>query len=280
MCSNSTNGAGNGPILAFLGPRGTYSHQAAYDRFAETVHYRARDTISDVFHSVGPTTQLALLPQENSIFGTVTETYDLLRSSAVGESKWIRGATLPEIQRVLSHEQALGQCQKFIETHLPTAQLVSVASTAAAAEAVSTLPDAANSAAICSKICVQLFADLEILYDGIQDKHERGECNALIRLELQRPASSMAPQASAVTVTDLLAALRLPGFIGQREQFDSVYFVEVLDDNEHGDSSQPSSRPSGRDGITGRSSSWMDRVLGAITRVAESGGRADLLGTW
>ena len=75
---------------------------------------------ADVFHNVGPTTQLALLPQENSIFGTVTETYDLLRSSAVGESKWIRGAvtlsiqhclvvrrgkTLPEIQRVLSHEQ-------------------------------------------------------------------------------------------------------------------------------------------------------------------------------
>jgi prephenate dehydratase len=118
---------------------------------------------------------------------------------------------------------------------------------------------------------------------------ERGECNALIRLELQRPASSKAPQTSAVTVTDLLAALRLPGVrldrrpsssSAQREQFDSVYFVEVLDDNEHGDSSQPSSRPSGRDGITGRSSSWMDRVLGAITRVAESGGRADLLGTW
>jgi prephenate dehydratase len=75
---------------------------------------------ADAFHSVGPTTHLALLPQENSIFGTVTETYDLMRSSTVGESKWIRGAvtlsvqhclvvrrgkTLPEIKKVLSHEQ-------------------------------------------------------------------------------------------------------------------------------------------------------------------------------
>ena len=117
---------------------------------------------------------------------------------------------------------------------------------------------------------------------------ERGECNALIRLELQRPESSVALQTSAVTVTDLLAALCLPGVridrrpsssSAQHKQFDSVYFVEVVDDNEHADPSQPSSQPSGRDGITGRSS-WMDRVLGAIARVAESGGRADLVGTW
>jgi len=118
--------------------------QAAFDRFAKTVHYCALDTISgpydptsvgnisinyasranetgsDVFHSVGPTVHLALLPQENSIFGIVTETYDLLRSSDVGESRWIRGAvtlpiqhclmvrrgkTLRDIKKVLSHEQ-------------------------------------------------------------------------------------------------------------------------------------------------------------------------------
>ena len=77
---------------------------------------------TDVFHSVGPFRDLtlALLPQENSIFGIVTETYDLLRSSELGESKWIRGAvTLPvqhclivrrgktmrDIKTVLSHEQ-------------------------------------------------------------------------------------------------------------------------------------------------------------------------------
>lgn len=79
------------PVLTYLGPAGTYSHQTAFDRFAETVHYRALNTFSDVFHSVGPTVHLALLPQENSIFGIVTETYDLLRSSDVGESRWVRG---------------------------------------------------------------------------------------------------------------------------------------------------------------------------------------------
>ena len=75
-----------------------------------------------MFHNVGPSGDpaLALLPQENSIFGIVTETYDLLRSSELGESKWIRGAvtlsvqhclvvrrgkTMRDIKRVLSHEQ-------------------------------------------------------------------------------------------------------------------------------------------------------------------------------
>ncbi len=80
----------------------------------------ADETGLDVFLSVGPTVKLALLPQENSIFGIVTETYDLLRFSHVGTSKWIRGTvTLPiqhclvvqrgkalrDVKKVLSHEQ-------------------------------------------------------------------------------------------------------------------------------------------------------------------------------
>ncbi|KAI9445301.1 PDT-domain-containing protein [Lactarius indigo] len=313
------------PILTYLGPAGTYSHQAAFDRFAETVHYRALNTISDVFHSVGPTVYLGLLPQENSIFGIVTETYDLLRSSDVGESRWIRGAvtlpiqhclvvrrgkTLRDIKKVLSHEQALGQCQRFLAAHLPEAQQVSVASTAAAAEVVSKQPEAtADCAAICSKICLQLFANLELLHEGIQNEHQnftrfyilanhpssplpnaqydgRGEFNALIRLELQQKAEGLnTPQDSQhPTVTDLLAALCLPAIridrrpSAQHELFASVYLVEVVD-NEASNDSQPPQRV-GEDLVTGSSSPWKERVLNAVARVVTRGGRADLLGTW
>lgn len=74
----------------------------------------------DVYHSVGEQISLGLLPQENSIYGTVKETYDLLRSEDLGHTKWIRGAVvlpvchcllvrkgrrLHDIQKVLSHEQ-------------------------------------------------------------------------------------------------------------------------------------------------------------------------------
>jgi len=71
----------------------------------------------------------------------------------------------------------LGQCGQFLATHLPAARLVKVPSTAAAAEAVSTQADgdAADSAAICSKICLQLFGDLEMIHEGIQDSHRESE---------------------------------------------------------------------------------------------------------
>ncbi|KAI0307713.1 Prephenate dehydratase-domain-containing protein [Multifurca ochricompacta] len=303
------------PVLTFLGPAGTYSHQAAYDRFAEAVHYRTGNTISDVFHSVSPTVQLALLPQENSIFGVVTETYDLLQ-------KWIRGAvtlsiqhclvvqrgkTLRDIKKVLSHEQALGQCKQFIATHLPAARLVSVASTAAAAQIVSTQSDAADCAAICSKVCLQLFADLEILHEGIQNEQQNstrfyilsnhpslplpntpydghGKGNALIRLGVHK-SETRTPQSSPVAVTDLLAALGLPAVridrrpSAQHELFSSVYFVEVADDERSDDFQSSSSHYSSKDGVI-KPSSWKERIVDSIARVAERGGRADLLGIW
>ena len=109
--------------------------------------------------------------------------------------------------------------------------------------------------------------------------NEYGECNALIRLEVLQKADSE-PQARdtrIVSVSDLLTALRLPALridrrpsiSVPREQFGDVYLVEVMDDERRFDGFQPSSPPS-----------WKEKVLGAITRVVESGGRATLLGTW
>ena len=80
-----------------------------------------------MFYSVDAGISLGLLPQENSIFGTVTETYDLLRSEDLGVMKWIRGAVvlpvshcllvrkgqkLQGIRRVLSHEQVSFRTKK------------------------------------------------------------------------------------------------------------------------------------------------------------------------
>jgi len=282
---------------------------------------------ADVFHDVGSLAQLGLVPQENSTFGIVMETYDSMRSSEVGKSKWVRGAvtlsiehclvvprgkTLRDIKRVLSHEQGLGQCRQFLAAHLPAARLVSVASTAAAAEVVSKqTDDAGDSAAICSKICVQLFANLEILREGIQDEQDNftrfyiiandassplpntwsdgvKEHNALIRLEVSQDCSEPRDRHAPVTMTisGLLATLglpivridRRPSTSGPREQFGSVYFVEATD-TKRPDGSQPSSEHAAKVGSTGLSP-WKERVLGAVTRVVESGGCVDLLGTW
>ena len=96
-----------------------------------------------------------------------------------------------------------------------------------------------------------------------------------------------------VTISDLLAALRLPALRVDRrpsisvprEPFGDVYLVEVMDDERRRQSDygfQPSSPAQCADemGVTDLPSSWKERVLGAIARVVESGGRATLLGTW
>ncbi|TFK57183.1 hypothetical protein OE88DRAFT_104397 [Heliocybe sulcata] len=61
----------NLPRLAFLGPPGTYSHQAACSRFADSVEYYERSSIPDVFSALSNETPLALIPQENSLPGCV-----------------------------------------------------------------------------------------------------------------------------------------------------------------------------------------------------------------
>jgi hypothetical protein len=78
---------------------------------------------------------------------------------------------------------------------------------------------------------------------------------------------------------------RRPSTSEPREQFGSEYFVEVMD-SERSDGlgpppqqQQQQGRHVGKAGITGLSS-WKERVVGAVARVVESGGRADLLGTW
>jgi chorismate mutase/prephenate dehydratase len=65
--------------VSFLGPRGTYSHQAASSRFGDSVLYSKQRTIADVFRSVEKKeSTYGVVPFENSTHGTVTQTIDEL----------------------------------------------------------------------------------------------------------------------------------------------------------------------------------------------------------
>lgn len=134
--------------------------------------------IQDVFSSLSPSVPLGVVPQENSTFGSVIETCNALRGSHPGFVRGEvllkidhcllvrKGVKLDEIRKVMSHEQALGQCQEFLATHLPLATLEKSTSTAAAARAL--LDNPPECAAICSQICATLFQGLEVLHQGIQ----------------------------------------------------------------------------------------------------------------
>jgi len=113
--------------VSFQGERGAYSEAAARSFFNEEIETIHLSTFAEVLENTSTDkTEYAILPIENSLEGSVGESYDLLYSTslnAIGEVYHriehclIGAGKLNEIDTVYSHPQALGQCRKFIEQH-------------------------------------------------------------------------------------------------------------------------------------------------------------------
>lgn len=113
--------------VAFQGERGAYSEAAATLFFKEPIETVPYPTFYEVLESVEiGKIDYAVLPVENSLEGSVPESYDLLlttKLNVVGEIYHrIRHCLiglqgLEKIDTVYSHPQALGQCRKFIQEH-------------------------------------------------------------------------------------------------------------------------------------------------------------------
>ncbi|MFQ6025309.1 MAG: prephenate dehydratase [Nitrosopumilaceae archaeon] len=113
--------------VAFQGEPGAYSEAAAISYFSDKIETISLPTFYDVLESTEKSsTDYAILPVENSLEGSVGESYDLLLSTslnAVGEIyhriiHCLMGFDkLENIDTVYSHPQALGQCRKFIQGH-------------------------------------------------------------------------------------------------------------------------------------------------------------------
>jgi len=137
--------------VAIQGTHGSFSEAAARWRWpnAEIVPCReVREVVAVVRAGRADAGCLAI---ENSLFGSVTATYDLLHEAFGGGELHLSdeillpvyhallaapGASLSEIRRVLSHPVALGQCRIWLEAHLPKAELVGEWDTAGSAEIV------------------------------------------------------------------------------------------------------------------------------------------------
>ncbi|KAI9491554.1 Prephenate dehydratase-domain-containing protein [Zychaea mexicana] len=161
--------------IAYLGPPGTFSHQAAYERLGDSVAYVPVKQISAVFEAVEKkTTTYGLVPFENSTFGTVVETLDNFVKTSVRvraetylpvHQCLLSNSKLEKISKVYSHPQGLGQTQRWLSTNLPHAKLIPVKSTAEAAEQAAAEPGAA---AVCSELCSSLYG-VEIVAKDIED---------------------------------------------------------------------------------------------------------------
>jgi prephenate dehydratase len=170
--------------IAYLGPAGTFTEDALREAAAgEDFEPLRTPTIHDAILAVERgEAERALVPFENSIEGSVRGTLDTLAFDAdavtiVGEHDYAvrahliarEGAGMDGLEAVLSHQQPLAQCARFLREHLSGVELRSVSSTAAAVRMVA--ESVRPWAAIGSRAAAELYG-CTILREGIQDESD------------------------------------------------------------------------------------------------------------
>jgi len=189
--------------IAYLGPEGTFSHQAARHQFGEQAQLASVPSITDVFAAVeAGKVELGIVPVENTTEGVVTQTLDALAKFDVSVCAEIalrishdllsRSGKMDEVRCVASHPQPLAQCRRWLDRHLPGVDRVETASTAAAALRAVADPE---TAAIGSPMAAEVYG-LVTIESAIEDR--RDNSTRFLVLGNQEPPPSGNDLTSAV----------------------------------------------------------------------------------
>jgi chorismate mutase/prephenate dehydratase len=166
------------PRVAFLGPAGTFSHQAARTKFGGMVEYRPEASFRDVFVAVSRGhADYGVVPLENSTEGGVTQSIDCFFETRLKicseiyipvHHNLLARCARGEIRTIYSHPQVFGQCRGYLGASFPHAVLVDCASTVAAAGRAAAEADAAAIAsATAAEVC-----SLQVLEEAVEDNPE------------------------------------------------------------------------------------------------------------
>jgi len=161
--------------VSYLGPRATFAHLAALQKFGSSTIYLPVRTVSDVF--IGVQKKLAdygVVPIENSTEGIVSHTLDMFMDSDLKifselmlevSQNLMSKSPVDKIEKIYSHPQALGQCRRWLEANMAEAELIATSSTAQAAELAEKDPTAG---AIANEIAADIY-HLDLLVRRIED---------------------------------------------------------------------------------------------------------------
>jgi chorismate mutase / prephenate dehydratase len=163
--------------VAFFGAEATYTHLAAREKFSSTANLLPTASISEVFQEVRQgRASFGVVPIENSTEGVVGQTLDLLVDSElricaevfleIHHNLLSRTGRAEDIEKIISHPQALGQCRRWLVAHFPKVDVEEVGSTAHAA-----MMAAANAklAAVSSALAREIY-DLQVVAENIEDQ--------------------------------------------------------------------------------------------------------------
>ena len=161
--------------VSYLGPKATFTHQAAIKNFGSSVEYISAPSIPDVFLSVqAGDADYGVIPIENSTEGAVMHSIDMLAETSlviVGqiylpiEHCLLSRGKLENIRRVCSKDQAIAQCRDWLRRNLSDVELEPVDSTTTAVRMAKENPEIA---AIASEVA-STYYNVPILEHGIQD---------------------------------------------------------------------------------------------------------------
>ncbi len=164
--------------IAYLGPEGTWTHQAAIKKFGHSVNYSAQPNFSDVFDQVARRrASYGVVPIENSTEGAVSHTLDLFVDSPLHicaqillriENGLMTAIPRDQIKTLYSHPQVFGQCRAWILQNFPEADLVEVSSTTKAAQ-IARDQATQGAAALGGPLAAEMYG-LTLLEQSIQDR--------------------------------------------------------------------------------------------------------------
>jgi chorismate mutase / prephenate dehydratase len=178
--------------VAFLGPKGTYSEDAAIEFFGASMGSLPCQSIDEVFRATSSgAAEFGVVPIENSTEGVIARTMDLLLASnvhivgnvslAVRHNLLRQSGSMDGIAVVYGHPQALAQCQAWLSAHLQNAERRAASSNSEGARQA-TLDMA--SAAIASSRAATEFG-LQTVAKAIQDEaHNRTRFAVICRPEV------------------------------------------------------------------------------------------------
>lgn len=173
--------------IGYLGPPGSFSHQASVRHFGSSVEHCDLHEISGVFTEVSRGhVDYGLVPIENSTGGSIVETMDAFRdghervrvyAEALLEvhHALLGGVRPAAVRRIHSKPEVFSQCRTWLATQYPGAELVAASSSSravktAAEETKTALAIGAEpgSAAIGSELAGEIYG-LGVLFDRIED---------------------------------------------------------------------------------------------------------------
>ncbi|OCL83127.1 chorismate mutase [Arcobacter porcinus] len=164
--------------IGYLGPKGSFTHQAAETRFGAMSSYISISSIKGIFKELeAKNIKFGVVPIENSSNGIVNDTinsFTHFNSKIVAEVILNIHHTLAttcdkieDIKKIYSKDIAFDQCRRFLTNYgLDEIELIPVESTTKAAKLAVEEP---NSAAICAHVAAKIY-NLPILFENIEDK--------------------------------------------------------------------------------------------------------------